>query len=88
MTLSVICCGVKPGEQLFPLFNIHYCSQRNKNAGGDIEAILTNKQSSPANHLQDQSWIIEAVRLSETLDHFSPLTLSVQGRAWDLFQGL
>uniref|UniRef100_A0A3B3RDU7 HAT C-terminal dimerisation domain-containing protein n=1 Tax=Paramormyrops kingsleyae TaxID=1676925 RepID=A0A3B3RDU7_9TELE len=51
-----------------------------------IEVFLTNKQSSLASHLQDQSWIIKVAYLSDILNHFNTMNLSIQVRTCDIFQ--
>ncbi|XP_060772998.1 SCAN domain-containing protein 3-like [Neoarius graeffei] len=52
----------------------------------EVEAFLTNKQSNLADYLRDQSWLIKVAYLSDILDHFSMLNLSIQGQACDIFQ--
>lgn len=52
----------------------------------EIEAFLTEKQSNLAVHLQDDAWIAKVAYLSDILDYFNQLNLSMQGRACDIFQ--
>lgn len=51
-----------------------------------VQVFLTNKQSSVADHLRDQSWILKVACLSDILYHFRMLNLSIQVQVCHIFQ--